>query len=113
MDGARVARHRRADSLGTTLFEVISGRPAFAGDSSDVLIAKARRAPPRLDNVPEELADSVTAAMAPEPPGLSGACRRSPMLCRRAASSGNGVTQRSARQRRSAPRNDAQQTSAS
>src|SRR5215831_17333010 len=63
----------RADvyALGAILYELLAGQPAYAGNSSDILVAVKDRPPPPLREaqrgVPEDLASIVDKAMARQP----------------------------------------------
>ncbi len=51
-------------SLGVVFYEMIAGRPPFAGENANDLIdAILKKEPPPLDNVPEEIARLVSRAM--------------------------------------------------
>jgi serine/threonine-protein kinase len=55
-------------ALGCVAFEMLAGRPAFAGAPSDVLAAKMLRDPPRLDDIgtsTREIASVIARAMSP------------------------------------------------
>ncbi len=55
-------------SLGVVLYEMLSGRRPFTGDSAmDILIAVDRDAPPRLEGVPRALERTVLRCLAKDP----------------------------------------------
>jgi serine/threonine protein kinase len=68
---AGTAADERSDlySLGATLYEMVAGSPAFAGDREEVLIARQTGRPPSLnrDGLPEGLRNLIFCLLAPSP----------------------------------------------